>query len=51
MKGDKMGSMKRTDDFWVTGPFSCYFVTKELLSCQTDTVTQNAFTFNTGVML
>ncbi len=36
MKGDKIGQMKRADDFWVTGPFSCYFLKTEFLSCYAD---------------
>lgn len=32
--------MKRADDFWVTGPFSCYFLRKEFPSCHTDMVTE-----------
>lgn len=48
--------MKRAGDFWVTGPFPCYFVRKEVPSCHADMVTEpgrhtlyNSSTFNTGV--
>lgn len=45
--------MERTNDFWVTGPFSCYFLRWDVLSCQVDIVTdlwghrkQNSSTIN-----
>lgn len=34
--------MKRAYDFWVTEPFSCYFLWNERLRCHTDKVTEKA---------
>lgn len=39
--------MKRSDDFWVTEPFSCYFLWKERLRCRTDKVTDRALEAHT----